>query len=71
MMVIGVESSQLNSCTILLGRSPGTDELGFLDLHIFLYTSYSSSCGISDREGFARSSFILGGKFDILIGWYS
>ena len=36
MAVIGVDSSQLNSCTNFLGRSPGTIEFGFLALHILV-----------------------------------
>ena len=62
-MVIGTDNSQLNSVTTLLGKSPGTDEFGFLDLQIFLYTSYSSRLGTFAILGLLRSALIFGGKF--------
>ena len=69
--VTGAESSTENSWMIRLGRSSGTLELGFLDLHIFLNTSYSANLGTCDKSGLESISFIFGGNFSMLIGSYS
>ena len=61
-LVAGVANSQVNSLSFLLGTSPGTVELGFLALQIFLNTSYSSNLGTSPQLGLLKYLFHIGRK---------